>query len=330
MLFAVLAVLAAAGPAPFTLDQVMSAPFPTGLVAAQRTPRVAWVMNARGARNVWVAEAPEYQGRALTTFAEDDGEEIAGLAFTADAQSVVFVRGGEPNRAGEIPNPRSRTEPRERAVHVVTLAGATRRLAERPLAAAPPPREPHRVRRQEPGVRRSTWPRETSRSGSSVRAGDSARCASRRTGLAGVRQRPRRPRLRRRLRRRPQKRSAGSTPASTATASRPGRPTASASPSCASPPTDRFIVRRRARGRAVVDPRGRRGDRPQPRGLARRHGHGQRLPRGRRRPTSSSGRAATASSSPGRSDGWTHLYCGARGGRRRRRCSRRASSRSST
>jgi Tol biopolymer transport system component len=130
MLLAVLAVLAAAGPAPFTLDQVMSAPFPTGLVAAQGHARVAWVMNARGTRNVWVAEGPAYRGRALTGFAEDDGEEISGLAFTADAQAVVFVRGGGPNRAGEIPNPWSRTEPRERAVHVVTLAGAARRLAE--------------------------------------------------------------------------------------------------------------------------------------------------------------------------------------------------------
>ncbi len=130
MLFAVLAVLATAAPAPFTLDQVMSAPFPTGLVAARGQARVAWVMNARGVRNVWVAEGPEYRGRALTAFAEDDGEEIAGLAFTADTQSVVFVRGGGPNRAGEIPNPWSRAEARERAVHVVTLAGATRRLAD--------------------------------------------------------------------------------------------------------------------------------------------------------------------------------------------------------
>ena len=48
MLLAVLAALAAAGPAPFTLDQVMSAPFPTDLVAAPGHPRVAWVMNARG------------------------------------------------------------------------------------------------------------------------------------------------------------------------------------------------------------------------------------------------------------------------------------------
>ena len=130
MLLTVLAVLAAAGPASFTLDQVMSAPFPTGLVAAHEHPKLAWVMNARGARNLWVAEGPQYQGRALTAYAGDDGEEVSDLAFTADALAVAFVRGGAPNRAGEIANPWSRTEPRERAVHVVTLAGATRRLAE--------------------------------------------------------------------------------------------------------------------------------------------------------------------------------------------------------
>lgn len=135
-----LALLAATGPAPFTLEQVMSAPFPTGLVAAAGHPGVAWVMNARGARNVWVAEGPGYDCRALTSFAEDDGEEIASLAFTADGRAVVFVRGGAPNSAGEIPNPWSRAEPRERAVHVVTLSGATRRLAEG-HAPLPHPRE---------------------------------------------------------------------------------------------------------------------------------------------------------------------------------------------
>jgi dipeptidyl aminopeptidase/acylaminoacyl peptidase len=130
MLVALLAALAAAGPAPFTLEQVLSSPFPSGLVAARGQARVAWVMNAKGARNVWVAEAPGYKGRPLTTFTDDDGEEIADLAFTADASAIVFVRGGPPNRAGEIPNPLSRPEPRERAIHLVRLAGGERRLAE--------------------------------------------------------------------------------------------------------------------------------------------------------------------------------------------------------
>jgi dipeptidyl aminopeptidase/acylaminoacyl peptidase len=132
MILALVAVLAAAtGSGPFTLEQVMSAPFPSDLVAAHGHPRVAWVMNAKGTRNIWVAEGPEYRGRALTTFAGDDGEEIAELAFTADATAVVFVRGGPPNRAGELPNPRSAAAPPERAIHLAPLDGAGgRRLAE--------------------------------------------------------------------------------------------------------------------------------------------------------------------------------------------------------
>ena len=35
---------------PFTLEQVMSAPFPDELVAAPAAGAVAWVSNARGAR----------------------------------------------------------------------------------------------------------------------------------------------------------------------------------------------------------------------------------------------------------------------------------------
>ena len=41
----------------FTLEQVMSSPFPSGLTAAERRPRVAWVFNAKGVRNIWVAES---------------------------------------------------------------------------------------------------------------------------------------------------------------------------------------------------------------------------------------------------------------------------------
>lgn len=45
----------------FTLEQVMSAPFCSGLVAAARAPRIAWTVNLRGERNVWAAEAPAWR-----------------------------------------------------------------------------------------------------------------------------------------------------------------------------------------------------------------------------------------------------------------------------
>ncbi|MGN6314074.1 MAG: hypothetical protein ACTHMO_10015 [Rhodanobacteraceae bacterium] len=41
--------------ASFTLQQVLDYPFPPGLAAAEHGGRVAWVINLRGVRNVWVA-----------------------------------------------------------------------------------------------------------------------------------------------------------------------------------------------------------------------------------------------------------------------------------
>ena len=89
----------------FTLDEVMSAPFASDLVASARGGSVAWIVNQRGARNIWVATGPSWQGRQLTSYSEDDGQEIESLAFTPDGRAVVYVRGGPPNRGGERPNP---------------------------------------------------------------------------------------------------------------------------------------------------------------------------------------------------------------------------------
>ena len=44
-----------------TLEQFLSAPFPTELTAAPAKGRVAWVFNASGARNLWIAE-PTHDG----------------------------------------------------------------------------------------------------------------------------------------------------------------------------------------------------------------------------------------------------------------------------
>jgi hypothetical protein len=74
------------------------------LVAAHRGNSLAWIGMQRDARNVWVASAPSWQGRQITKYA-DDGQEIESLTFTPDGRSVVYVRGGAPNRAGERPNP---------------------------------------------------------------------------------------------------------------------------------------------------------------------------------------------------------------------------------
>src|SRR5208282_1371899 len=114
---------AAAQKEPFTIEQVMSAPFPSELVAAPAGGMVAWVFDARGVRNIWVAEPPDYKARALTSYAADDGQEIAELAWTHDARAVVYARGGDFETMREAPNPRSFPQGVEQDVWVVALAG---------------------------------------------------------------------------------------------------------------------------------------------------------------------------------------------------------------
>ena len=108
---------------PFTLEQVMSAPFPSDLSAAPSGGAVAWVQNDRGVRNIWVAVPPEYQGRQLTNYTDDDGQALGSLTWTPDAQALVYVRGGAPNRQGEIPNPVSDPAGAERALWQIAVGG---------------------------------------------------------------------------------------------------------------------------------------------------------------------------------------------------------------
>jgi dipeptidyl aminopeptidase/acylaminoacyl peptidase len=79
----------------FTLEQVRSYPYPTGLVAAPNGAAIAWVLNERGVRNVWEAQAPDWTPRRLTGYTADDGQELTQLAFAPDGRTVVYVRGGD-------------------------------------------------------------------------------------------------------------------------------------------------------------------------------------------------------------------------------------------
>ncbi|HSS18621.1 MAG TPA: prolyl oligopeptidase family serine peptidase [Pyrinomonadaceae bacterium] len=123
----------------FTLEQVMSAPFPSDLVAAPTGGSVAWIQIAKGARNIWVASPPEYKGRQLTTYNDDDGIEIGELVWTPDAKSIIYTRGGDLDGFGEGPNPRSVAEDLKQALWMVTLDGKPpRQLAEGHSAAVSP------------------------------------------------------------------------------------------------------------------------------------------------------------------------------------------------
>lgn len=106
----------------FTIEQVLSSPFPSDLIAAPTGERIAWVFDAEGKRNLWVADGPTFKARQLTQFNEDTGQEITAPVFTYDGKWIVFVRGGEPNSSGEIPNPTSDPAGASQAIYAVSVA----------------------------------------------------------------------------------------------------------------------------------------------------------------------------------------------------------------
>lgn len=123
---------------PFTLEQVLSSPFPSELTASPSGAKLAWASADKGVRNLWVAEPPEYRGRQLTNFTEDDGLEITGIEWNADASAVVFVRGEGVNRSGEFPNPRSTPAGTKQTIWIAPLTGAPKQLGEGSAPAIAP------------------------------------------------------------------------------------------------------------------------------------------------------------------------------------------------
>lgn len=115
-------------PASFTLDQVMGAPYPTNLTAAATGERLAWTLNERGLRNIWVAEGPAFTARRLTNYEIDDAQELNAVQVSADGRWVVFMRGGDfgSNWDDALPvNPTGAVNPVKVEMWVVPFAGGT-------------------------------------------------------------------------------------------------------------------------------------------------------------------------------------------------------------
>lgn len=123
ILFFSISLLPCFGAQSFSLETVMSSPFPSNLVASPRGDLVAWVFNEQGRRNIWIAKGTEYKAQKLTAYSEDDGQEITELAFSPDGSIILFIRGGSSNRAGEYPNPTSDPEGVEQAVLAIKVSG---------------------------------------------------------------------------------------------------------------------------------------------------------------------------------------------------------------
>ena len=79
----------------FTVSQIKSYPFPTGLTASGTGSRIAWALNEQGRRNIWVAEGPGFVPRRLTSYMADDGQDLTSISLSADGKFVVYLRGGD-------------------------------------------------------------------------------------------------------------------------------------------------------------------------------------------------------------------------------------------
>jgi Tol biopolymer transport system component len=125
-----LALVAQTAEKQFTLQQVMSAPFNSDLVAAPKRNKFAWISNVEGRRNIWVAEpsGDGYASRAITNYTQDDGQEISGLQWSSDGESIVYVRGSDPDSSEKMSaNPALVPQGVEQDVWLVSLDGGTPR-----------------------------------------------------------------------------------------------------------------------------------------------------------------------------------------------------------
>src|SRR5262249_38666453 len=112
----------------FTLEQVMSSPFPNNLTSAGVANRIAWVFNSKGERNIWVADAPGFQARQVTHYQGDDGQDIFSLRLTPDGKTTVYARGSELNREGNVANPGSLLKEPKQQVWAMNIDGGQPRL----------------------------------------------------------------------------------------------------------------------------------------------------------------------------------------------------------
>lgn len=78
----------------FTIEEVMSAPFPFKPTAGSNS--LAWILYERGIENIWFAAAPEFMPKQLTSYNTEDGQKLSNPVLTPDDAYLVYVRGEGP------------------------------------------------------------------------------------------------------------------------------------------------------------------------------------------------------------------------------------------
>jgi dipeptidyl aminopeptidase/acylaminoacyl peptidase len=116
--------VAAQTPSPFTLQQVLSAPYATNLIAAPTGNLFAWVEHTEGRNNLFVG-GPNQPARQLTHNTRDDAQDISQLAWSPDSSAIAYTYGAETGAAGKPANPAHLQRPTPVEVWIAPLASGT-------------------------------------------------------------------------------------------------------------------------------------------------------------------------------------------------------------
>ena len=106
---------------PFTLQQVLSAPYSTSLTAAPTGNLFAWVEDAEGRHNLWIS-GPNQPPRPLTHNTQDDAQDITQLAWSPDASAIAYTCGAPIGADGKPANPAHLQRPTPVEVLIQPLA----------------------------------------------------------------------------------------------------------------------------------------------------------------------------------------------------------------
>lgn len=116
----------------FSLGSVTGYPFISDITASSKGSRIAFAVNEKGLRNIYVAEGPQFALRKLTSYDKDEGQEISGVMLTPDGSSVLYVRGADHGAFDEtIPrNPSSSTSRPKIQLYSIPFSGGVPKLLE--------------------------------------------------------------------------------------------------------------------------------------------------------------------------------------------------------